>query len=293
MIASMTGYGRGEAAGSDGRFTVEIRSVNHRFSDIRIRLPREFAAWEDEARRLVGEAVHRGRVEVAVSVEAVESRLHLRVDTELAAAYHQALTELAGRFNLAGTVTLENMVNCPDLFQFERAAHDLDRSRPQLETALRAALADLVHMRRQEGQALASDFSARLDKLDGLAGQIETFAPQVVDAYRRRLEDRLAAVSSDSAVDPDRLAAELVLFADRASVTEELVRLRSHLDQLRAVVEGGAAGAVGRKLDFLLQEVNREVNTITSKAQGVGMSAAGVEMKTEVENLREQAQNIE
>jgi len=292
MIHSMTGYGRGEARGTDGRLTVEVRSVNHRFLDIVIRMPKELSALEDRLRSLLQGSVDRGRLDVYVTLEKEgRGRYSLQVDKDLALAYHNALKEIQNELNLAGSVDLEVLAQLPDVLVLEEVQADADQFWPVLESAARQAIAGLVQMRRSEGESLAADMLGRIDVISREVGAVRGRSPVVVEEYRQRLHERIQELLGDGTLDQERLEAEVVYFAERSDVTEELVRLESHLTQFSEATKKG--GSVGRKLNFIIQELHREINTVGSKSQDSEIGRSVVEVKSQIEKLREQVQNIE
>lgn len=293
MIRSMTGFGTAAAEVPGGRMTVEVRSVNHRFSEIQIRLPRDLAPLEDRVRALVQERVRRGRVEVIVTRDEAARRARaVRVDTELAAAYARALRDLAHAIGTTGEVALAQVAALPDVLRLEEERTDAETAWPGLQRAIRAAADGLVAMREAEGRRLAADLLARVAAVDALAAAVAARSREVVRAYSERLRARLAEMLAEVPVDEARLATELAMFAERSDITEELVRLRSHVAQFRQTV-ADEDGAVGRKLDFILQEMARETNTIGAKANDLEITRAIIDMKSELESLREQVQNVE
>jgi len=290
-LRSMTGFGRGAHTGAAYRVQVEIRSVNHRYREIVARVPRELPGLEEPIRARVAGEVARGRVDVFVTAEALPGTRTTRIDTKLARRYHDALEALGRELGVAGGVELSLLASLPGVIALEEGAADTEACWRDVAPALDQALAALGAMRRAEGAALAADLEAAAERLGRRVEEVEARAPLVVEAYRARLVQRIQDLAGDVSVDPDRLAAEVVVFADRADLTEELVRLRSHLAQFRAAL--GVDEPVGRKLDFLLQEMNREVNTIGAKAHDAELAGTVVEMKTEIERMREQVQNVE
>jgi uncharacterized protein (TIGR00255 family) len=293
VIRSMTGFGTATVEVPGGRMSVEVRSVNHRFSEVQIRLPRDLAALEDRARALVQERVRRGRVEVIVTRDEGTRRARtVRVDAELAAAYARALRELGQAIDAPGEVSLEHISALPDVLRVEDERTDPDAAWPALEGAIRRAADGLVAMREAEGGRLAEDLLRRAATLDALAEAVAARSRDVVRAYGERLRARLAEALAEIPVDEARIAAELALFAERSDITEELTRLRSHLVQFRQTV-AEEDGAVGRKLDFILQEMGRETNTIGSKANDLEITRTIIGMKSELESVREQVQNVE
>jgi uncharacterized protein (TIGR00255 family) len=287
----MTGFGRASAQAGETVFTVEIRTLNHRFLEWIIHLPRELTAWEERLRRKLSAALARGRVEVWVSVSGVSWPKVVRVDKGLAASYAQALYALAGELKVEPRLTPEFFLTLPEVVRVEEEAVDIEAWWPACAGALQEALAQVTAAREREGEALAADLRERVERLKRLNEAMTREAAEVPRLYRDRLKERLATLGVEGSVDEVRLAQEVALFADRADVTEELVRLASHLDQLSSAL--AAPGPVGRRLEFLLQEANREVNTIGAKAQGLKLSYLVVECKAELEKMREQVQNIE
>lgn len=292
MLQSMTGYGRGEADGPDRKFNIELRAVNHRFSEVVVRLPRNMMALEDRIRRLVLEYVSRGRVDVFVSVEDGDERpVTVKVDKGLALAYYKAMKELKDDLGLSSSVSLDHLIAMPQILAPDQPLADPEEWWPAVERAVRGACAQLSSMRRDEGAVLAADLDERLGRMDAMIGQIKERTPMVAAAYRERLEQRLQEFAADLAVDPARLAQEVAFFAERADIAEELVRLASHLQQARDCFT--VVGPAGRRLDFLAQEMFREINTIGSKAQDEVIAKLVVELKIELEKVREQVQNVE
>jgi uncharacterized protein (TIGR00255 family) len=289
----MTGFGTATAEVPGGRFAVEVRSVNHRFSEVQIRLPRDLLGLEDRARAIVQERVRRGRVEVIVTRDESTRRPRtVRADAELAAAYARALRELASAIGATGEVTVDRIAAFPDVLRVEDDRPDVEAARAPLEDAIRSAADALVAMRAAEGARLAADLLERIAGLETMAAAVAGRSRDVVRAYAERLRTRLAELLAETPVEEGRIAAELAVFAERSDITEELTRLRSHLVQFRQTVTE-EDGAVGRKLDFLLQEMGRETNTIGAKANDLEITRAIIAMKSELESLREQAQNVE
>lgn len=291
MIHSMTGFGVGRARAGDEELSVEVRAVNHKFCEVKPRLPHELAALETELVRQVKEAVRRGALEVYVRRSHTGGNVSARVDTELAREYVRALDELAQELNLTRDLGVAQLAQIEGIVTFEERGVDLEQARTALKTALAEALTGLVAMRRREGEALAQDLRTRLATLRGWADQIRTLSPASVEQYRARLEERVAELSRGVPVDPQRLAQEVALFAERVDVAEECTRLASHLDQFDQLL--ASEEPVGRKMDFLVQEMNREINTTGSKSQSVEVAQLVVAMKAELERVREQVQNVE
>lgn len=293
MIRSMTGFGAGRAQAGGESVAVELRSVNGKFCDVRTHLPRELAGLEPVVARIVKSRVARGVVDVNVRREAPGSVRGAapRVDLGLAAAYAKALREMRAELGLSGELTLHDLVGLEGVVGLSEIVADPEPAAKALERALADALDALDDMRRREGEALARDLSVRLGAVETGAAAIRAAAPQSVEAYRERLAARVAELSRGVPADPARLAQEVAFFAERVDVSEELTRLASHLAQLRALVASDAPA--GRRLEFLVQEVNREVNTVGSKSQNAGIAAQVVEVKAELERVREQIANVE
>jgi uncharacterized protein (TIGR00255 family) len=288
----MTGFGAAARDGPAGRIAVEMRSLNHRFTEVLVRLPRELAPLEERVRAVVQRGVLRGRVEVAVARENAAGRVRgVRADLSLAREYLAAVRQLRRSLRLRGDVTLAQVLAFPEIVRLEETREDAESLWDDLERVVGAALDALRRMRTEEGDRLAADARERLVRIEELIAQVETRAQQVVGDYAVRLRQRLGELLGEVPVDEARLAGELALFAERSDITEEVTRLRSHLDQFRETM--AAEGAVGRKLEFLLQEMGRETNTIGAKANDLEIARAVISIKSELESLREQVQNIE
>ena len=293
MIRSMTGFGAGRAELGGETIAVELRSVNGKFCDVKARLPRELAALEPELAKAVKARIQRGSIDATVRRESGPASRGVlpRVDLLLAAAYAKALREAQAELGLSGQLSVTDLLQLDGVLTLAEAPADLTSAQGALQAALARALEALEEMRRREGASLQADLTARLDSIERQAAQIRTLSPASVDAYRDRLNARIAELSRGLTVDPARLAQEVAIFADRVDVAEELTRLASHLGQLRALLEADAPA--GRRFEFLLQELNREINTVGSKAQHAAIASHVVEMKAELERLREQAANVE
>jgi uncharacterized protein (TIGR00255 family) len=291
MIRSMTGFGAGHGAASGEAVDVEVRSVNHKFCEVKVRLPRELAALEPDALKVVKERLARGGIDVSIRRAGSAAGVAPRVDLALAEAYARAFEELRGRLGLPGGATLADVAAAEGVLTLDEPDLDLDAARSALRSALAAALDALLAMRVREGEALARDLAGRLDSVEVLVAKAAALVPRTVEHHRVRLAERVEELTRGIPLDPARLAQEVALFADRTDVTEEVTRLRSHLAQARALLEGGEPA--GRKLDFLVQEMHREVNTIGSKSQSAEIAAIVVSAKAEVERMREQVQNVE
>ncbi|MCK9253052.1 MAG: YicC family protein [Clostridiaceae bacterium] len=295
MSASMTGYGRGEAAGAERRLIVEIKSVNNRYCDIQIRMPRLFAALENRVREMVASRVARGKLDLYITYEDRSAQAsQVRYDAGLVHAYALALREMASRENMPDGLNAGLIARFNDVLQVEPGVVPMDEVQALLEHALNQALDGLCKMRALEGARMADDIRERAQRLETMRQGVAARAPQVVTAYRQRLTDRVQELFGDQAsslVSEERLAVEIAMYADKCAIDEELVRLQSHLKQLQEGI--GLDEPVGKKLDFLVQEINREINTIGSKANDLNLVQDVVTMKSEVEKIREQVQNLE
>jgi uncharacterized protein (TIGR00255 family) len=292
MIKSMTGYGRGEWQGDGKKVEVEIKSFNHRYCDISFRLPRRLSALENQARNYLRQGISRGRIEVSVQVDESSSVEHrLELDLTLAKDYHLALKTLQDAMGMTGEIRLETLASFRDIFARKEVEPDLEKEWETLQKALEEALAGLEGMRREEGRKLRLDFLGRLDALEKMVREIEVKAPQTLRACRDRLAQRVQELSGGMGIEEARLAQEVAFLAERSDITEEIVRIRSHLNQFQDMLN--RQDPAGRKLEFLLQEIAREANTIGSKANDAGIAHAVVEIKSELEKMREQVQNVE
>ena len=299
MLKSMTGFGRGQYEDENFSVTVEMKTVNHRYNEVAIRLPRFLNPLEDKIRKTILKTVNRGRIDVFINADYTSSEnCTLKVDKNLAAAYHRALQEVGSAIGLE-ELTLNSaqevmyLSRCQDVINVKEGFFDVETVWPKVEQAVAEALKNLVAMRETEGGNIYGDFIYRADLIAEKLTQIEARSPMVVEEYQAKLTDRLNNLLADHniTVEPERLLQEVAIFADRASITEEIVRLKSHIKQFKNIINSDQP--VGRKLDFLIQEFNREANTIASKANDYTMSQIVVEIKAEIEKIREQIQNIE
>lgn len=288
----MTAFGRGEATADGYRFAVELRTLNHRFCDIRIKLPRKYTDFEEQIKRELSAQFSRGRIEVSVAAdEALDKVQHLTVDSELAKTYKRLLIGLQEELDLEASFRLDTLLNFRDIFVFEEDEESRKQAWRVLKTALDQAVADCIQMRKEEGAAIETDLSKRLDQLEILNNEVESRAPQVVLDVRDRLEKRIQELLGQGELDEARLAQEIAFFAEKSDITEEVVRFQSHVRQFRHLLQ--ATGPRGRQLEFLLQEMHREVNTIGSKANDLEIAQKVIQIKTELERFREQLQNVE
>lgn len=293
MIRSMTGFGRGEARTETMGLSVEMRAVNNRYLDVQVKLPRSLAAFEPRVRKTVQERFSRGRIDVFVNRSGGDANpFRLALDEGLAGQYFSLLRDIQARYGLTGTIDISLVSAMPDLITRVEVAEDADVLWSALEKAVDGAAVSMLSMRQEEGAALARDIAVRLDAIGALADAIRQRAPEIVEHARTRMTEALAKVLQEPP-DPARLAQEIALLAERTDVTEELTRLESHLAQFLSMMKSSGEEPVGRKLDFLIQEMGREVNTIASKAMSAEISLHVVTAKAELEKVREQVQNIE
>ena len=292
-MQSMTGYGRAFVEIDGRQMTVEVKSVNHRFLDIAFRMPRNLMFLEDAARKVIGARLARGHVDVFVTYRNLraDSRI-VQVDDALFSAYLDALRALRGAagLDLRDDSTLMGIAQLPDVMVVTEAEEDRDAVRTLLETALNQALDELCAMRAREGESIRADLSARVDAIEDMTCRVEQRYPETVAAYTQRLKSAVEELIGSEA-DETRVMMEVAVMADRSAIAEETVRLHSHVAQLRALLD--ADEPVGRRIDFIVQELNREVNTISSKSQDIPITQLTVDMKAEIEKLREQVQNVE
>ena len=289
---SMTGYGRMSVERDGRQLTVELKSVNHRFLDLSFRMPRSFNFLEDSARKLIGEYLSRGHVDLFATYRNTrEDSRRVEVDQALLDAYMTALDGVAETTKLEDDRTLSLATRLPDVLTVAEAEEDQDALRDLMHEALTGALEQMRAMREKEGEALKNDISSRIDMLEKMTEEIEKRYPETVAEYQQRLKARVEELLGGAQMDEQRLMQEVAIMADRSAIAEETVRLHSHFEQVRGFMR--AAEPVGRKLDFIVQELNREVNTISSKSQDVPITRLVVEAKAEIEKIREQVQNVE
>ena len=295
MIKSMTGYGRAEQSSPEMDVTVELKSVNHRYLEFSARTPRNYSFLEERLKNYLQQRVSRGKLDVYVSIdmgeEADRSGVTVELNRPLADAYAKALTQLADAYGLSAEALLARIPQYPDVFSVRKQALDEETVWTAVEPAAAAALEAFVRMRETEGAKMREDLLERLDAVVRQVEYVEARSPDTVKTYRERIEQKVRELIGDAQVDEQRLLTETAIFADKVAVAEETVRLRSHMEQMKQLLDSGEP--VGRKLDFLVQEMNREANTIGSKAQDVEITRAVVEIKSEIEKIREQIQNIE
>lgn len=292
MIKSMTGFGRCEFTDEKRKFTVELKSVNHRYLDVNIKMPKKLNFFESSIRALLKEYIERGKVDVYITYEDyTEDNYALKYNSALAAQYLDYLNRMAEEFGLENDIRVSNLSRYPDVLVMEEQDVDEKELWDGLERALRGACEQFVASRIQEGESLKVDLIDKLDHMISYVDFIEKRSPQIMEEYRKRLEDKIKEILGDRQMDDGRIATEVTIYADKVCVDEETVRLRSHINTTKdTLLEGGS---IGRKLDFIAQEMNREANTILSKANNIEISDTGINLKTSIEKVREQIQNIE
>lgn len=292
MIKSMTGFGRCEISENTRKMTVELKSVNHRYLDVNMKMPKKLNFFDASIRSLLKGYLQRGKVDLFITYEdTAETNFSLKYNQELAGEYLKYLQQMAEQFGLENDIRVSTLSRYPEIFSMEEVQADEEELWQLLEKAVRGACTQFVDTRIKEGEALKADL---LEKLDGMlvnVDYIEKRSPQIIGEYRRKLEDKVKELLEDAHIEESRLATEVTIFADKICVDEETVRLRSHIEHMKATLTEG--GAVGRKLDFIAQEMNREANTILSKANDLEVSNHAIDLKTEIEKVREQIQNIE
>ena len=292
MIKSMTGFGRCEIEEDNRKITVEIKSVNHRYLDVNVKLPKKLSFFESAVRNLIKEYIQRGKVDIFITCEDFNgANVSLKYNEELAGEYLKYLQQMAEHFQLENDIRVSTLSRYPDVFIMEEQDNDEEELWALLEKTLRNACEAFVETREKEGENLKTDLLNKLDEMIGYVDFIEDRSPIVMKEYRERLETKVKEILEDKQMDDARIATEVTIFADKICVDEETVRLKSHIEAMKAALTGG--GTVGRKLDFIAQEMNREANTILSKASDLAISDTGINLKTDIEKVREQIQNIE
>lgn len=292
MVRSMTGYGRGTVQNGDMQLSVEMKTVNHRYFECSVRIPRELMFAEDKLKNLIKQTVERGKIDVFVTAtSSVTAGAEVAVNHGFAKSYISALKELAEVYGIKDDISVSTVARCSDVFSVAAKEIDEDSAWQLIKSATDEAVSNFVKMRETEGAKLKEDVLLRADKIKEYVAFVEKRSPQTVKEYREKLEERMKELLGDVNIDEQRLITETGIIADKLAVAEETVRLRSHISQLGLLLEGD--GAVGRKLDFLVQEMNREANTIGSKAQDTEIAKTVIEIKSEIEKIREQIQNIE
>ena len=292
MIKSMTGYGSAKGTVEELEITVELKSVNNRYLDTSVRMPRSFIFVEDAVKAAVQSHISRGKVDVFISVDSSEAGdMTVKVNEALLKGYIEALSHIAEEYSIPNDISAMSVSRFPDVLSVEKMDMDADAISAGIIAITEKALEDFDSMRLREGEKLREDVLNRLETIDALVSQVEEKAPETVVEYRKRLEQKMAEVLGTAGIDENRILAEAAVFADHIAVDEETVRLRSHMSQLKTMVNGNSP--TGRKIDFLIQEFNREANTIGSKCQSSDIAHTVVDLKSEIEKIREQIQNIE
>jgi len=292
MIKSMTGFGRCEVLKDSRKFTVELKSVNHRYLDVNIRMPKKLNFFETSIRTLLKSYADRGKVDIFITYEDLsQSQVSVKYNAALAAEYLKYLNQMAEEFSLDNDVRVSTLSRYPEVFTMEECSEDEDELWNGLKEALEGAFSQFVEMRTKEGERLKEDILLKLDLLSEQIRFIEERSPQIIAEYRTKLEEKMRELLEDAQIDDNRIAAEVILFADKICTDEEVVRLKSHIQHMKETLE--ESNGIGRKLDFIAQEMNREANTILSKANDLDISNRAISLKTEIEKIREQIQNIE
>ena len=292
MLKSMTGFGRCEMATDEYKISVEMKAVNHRYLDLSIKMPKKLNYFEAAIRAQLKKYIQRGKVDVFISYEDyTDEKMSLKYNRSLAGEYMDYFRQMADELGIPNDATVMRLARCPEVFTMEQVPEDEEHMWQILEKAIGEAAEKFVETRTREGENLKQDLLGKLDYMVTLVDQIEERSPKIVEEYRAKLEDKVKELLEGSSVDEGRIAAEVVIFADKICTDEETVRLRSHIEATRKELTAG--GSVGRKLDFIAQEMNREANTILSKANDLEVSDCAIALKTEIEKVREQIQNIE
>lgn len=293
MIKSMTGFGRCEIADKERKFTVEMKGVNHRYLDVNIRMPKKLNFFESSIRNLLKQYVSRGKVDIFITYEDLsEGQVSLKYNAALAKEYLERLKQMEESFGLENDIRVSTLSRYPDVLVMEEQSIDEETLWSGLKEALEGAFSQFVETRTLEGKHLKTDILQKLDGMLELIAYIEERSPEIIVQYRTRLEEKVKELLADTQMDDARIAAEVVIFADKICTDEEVVRLKSHVSHMKEVLVSGETG-IGRKLDFIAQEMNREANTILSKANDLEVSNCAIDLKTEIEKVREQIQNIE
>lgn len=292
MIRSMTGFGRGENIEDGRKFTVEIKSVNHRYNDLTIKLPRNMNYIEDFVRKKLNKVIFRGKTDVFISFESTSKEdIKVVLNEEIADAYVEQFNLIKQRYNTTDEITLSLISQIPDVITVEKVEADDDMMLHILEPALNSAIDGFLQMREREGIALKKDILLKLDKIEALVENIKIRAPQILEDYKSKLKSKLEEILESKDIDESRIITEVTIFADKCATDEEVTRLESHINQIKIILEENEP--IGRKLDFIIQEMNREANTIGSKSNDIETTKYMVELKSEIEKIREQIQNVE
>ncbi len=293
MIRSMTGFGRSEMIDETKKIIVELKSVNHRYADISMKMPRKLNKYEAQIRKTLAEYIGRGKVDVYITFEDLsDSGVVVRYNKDIAAEYIKYLNEMGNDFGMTEDFKPTVIGRYPDVFEIEDKVQEVDEEQyKDLDTVIRQACTKFVETREIEGENLKADLLSKIDEMEGLVARVEEMYPEIITAYKEKLTAKVSEILVDKTIDENRIAQEVTIYADKICVDEEMVRLHSHIDGVRAILNEG--GAVGRKLDFIIQEMNREANTTLSKSQDTEVTNIGIELKTLIEKIREQVQNLE
>ena len=292
MLKSMTGFGRYELSEGERKITVEMKAVNHRYLDVTLKMPKKLNFFESAIRTLLKEYVQRGKIDVFITYEDLSSKgAALTYNRAVAAQYMDYFRQMAEEFDLDNNVKVTDLARCPEVLTLEDQQEDEEEIWQMLEQAVRGACEKFVETRVREGEALKADLLAKLDEMLGLVAVIEERSPQIVKEYRTKLENKVLELLADTQMDEGRIATEVTIFADKICVDEEIVRLKSHIEAMKNALKAG--GSIGRKLDFIAQEMNREANTTLSKANDLALADCAIDLKTGIEKVREQIQNLE
>lgn len=292
MIKSMTGFGRCEVTEGDRKYTVEMKSVNHRYLDASIKMPKKLSFFESSIRNELKNYVQRGKIDIFITYEDFsESNVCIKYNKDIAAEYLEYLRTMSEDFGLDNDIRVSTLSRYPEVFSMEEQTIDGEEIWKGFAKAIQGAARGLEETRIREGHNLAGDLTAKLDGMLEHVAFIEERSPQIIEEYRKKLDERIRELLGDASVDETRLLTEVTIFADKVCVDEEIVRLKSHIETMKQALRDG--GGIGRKLDFIAQEMNREANTILSKANDLAISNRGIDLKTEIEKVREQIQNIE
>ena len=292
MIRSMTGFGRGNCEKDGKSFTIEIKSVNHRYFETNIRMPRVLIAFEDKIRKIIGDKVKRGKIDVFVTQGNYDKEdAYANLNEKLAESYIECFRVLKDKYNLEGDVSVSQIARLPEVITLKQKEEDISETFEQIEESLNEALEALLFMREREGEKLLEDVIIKCDLIKGLVEKVKERSPFVFEEYKGKLTQRLSALHKEVEFDESRVAMEVAIFADKVGIDEEIVRLNSHIEQMRETLIINEP--IGRKLDFIIQEMNRETNTIASKANDLEILNTVISMKSEIEKIREQIQNIE
>lgn len=292
MIKSMTGFGRGEVSQGQRKYTVEIKAVNHRYLDVSVKMPKKLNFFEASIRSLLKEYMQRGKVDLYITYEDLsEQTVSVKYNADVAASYLKYLRQMSETFSLEDDIRVSTLSRYPEVFSMEEQEIDEEGIWKDLEKAVRTAAKAFVESRVREGENLKKDLVEKLDGMLSHVAYIEENSPKIIEEYKQKLQTKVRDLMEDNHIDEGRLLMEVTLFADKVCVDEELVRLKSHIGMVKSTLIGG--GSIGRKLDFIVQEMNREANTILSKSTDLEISSRGIELKTEIEKVREQIQNIE